>query len=340
MTGPTILSQIAKIRNFEKGQRAVQVINTGFQSGILNALAETPEGLTVSDLAVKLMLYEPFLKIWCQTAYHFEVLDGDGRGRFRLQPFLEEVLGLNRFLEEDRIDMGRTGEGQDPFLAYLRTGRSPHPPKSALASLAAARATKSMITIFHSMIFPENNDLKGRLEEGCRYLDIGCGSGTLLIDLARLFKKSRFVGIDPDPYGIERAVRSIARFGFEERVGLENRGGEEIDFLEEFEMAGMVLTLHEVLPEIRPETVKKIGQALKPGGKLLILDYPYPSTLEEFRDPRYEYGIMEQYFEAMSGIVHISREEQEDLLLKAGFTDIRRRPVGDGGMLDFITAVK
>jgi SAM-dependent methyltransferase len=336
----TLLSQIDKIRDFEKGHRAVQILNTGFQCGILNGLAETSEGFSVPELAVKLMLYEPFLKIWCQTAYHFEILDGDNLGRFRLQPFLEEALGLNRFSEKDLTGIGQTVEGQDPFVSYLRTGRFPHLPKSALSSMAISRATKSTSTLFLSMIFPQHEDLRRRLEEGCGFLDVGCGSGTLLIELARVFKKGRFVGIDPDPYGVETAETSIAHLGLEDRVRFENMGGEEILFHQEFEMAGLVLTLHEILSEVRLEALKKIGMALKPSGTLLILDYPYPSSLEEFRNPRYEYGIIEQYFEALGGIVHINREEQDDLLRKAGFTGISRMAVGDGGKLDFITARK
>ncbi len=102
----------------------------------------------------------------------------------------------------------------------------------------------------------------------------------------------------------------------------------------------MVLTLHEILPEVRPEALMKTFQALKKGGRLLILDYPYPGRLEDFRNPRFDYGIIEQYFEAMGGIVHIAEEEQDELLSRAGFKTIERMPVGDGGMLDFITARK
>ena len=72
----------------------------------------------------------------------------------------------------------------------------------------------------------------------------------------------------------------------------------------------------------------------------MILDYPYPGRLEDFRNPRFDYGIIEQYFEAMGGIVHIPEEEQDELLSKAGFKTIERMTVGDGGMLDFITARK
>ena len=91
------------------------------------------------------MLYEPFLKIWCQTAYHFEILDCDERGRFKLQPFLDEVLGLDMsFLGRTRKEKtSPTGNTQyegidDPFFEYIRTGRPTYTVKSPWLHLSPA----------------------------------------------------------------------------------------------------------------------------------------------------------------------------------------------------------
>ena len=197
-----------------------------------------------------------------------------------------------------------------------------------------------MTTIFTSMIFPGKDNIKLRLEKGCEFLDIGCGSGNLIIDFAHIFKKSIFFGIDPDAYGIEKAQRSISQFSLEERVSVQNLGGEELDEQEVFQMISLVFTLHEILPEARNEVLSKAYQALKKGGLLLIVDYPYPGKLDDFRTPRYNYGIIEQYFEGVRGVLHISQEEQDELLSNAGFECIERMPVGDKGMLEFITATK
>jgi len=338
----TILSQIEKIRAFERGYRASQVINTGFRFGMLNALAESVEGLSSPELAVRLMLYEPYLKIWCRTAYHFEILDCDHQGRFKLQPFLEEVLGLGFYTQGPpaNADKRQTAMGSDPFDRYVRTGRISPSSKSPEASFAACRATKSMITIFLSMIFPDQGELKKRLEGGVKLLDVGCGSGNLLIDLASAFKNSRFAGIDSDVHGIDSAEKEIAELGLTDRIYVENVNAEDMLFQDEFEIVSLVLALHEILPGQRPAALSKVYNALKKDGRIMILDYPYPGSIEDFRNPRYEYGIAEQYFEAANGIVHISQREQDALLSEAGFKNIGRMVVSDGGMLDFVTAVK
>ena len=86
-------AQMAKVRGFEKGFMATHLINLGARLGVFEALLEEKDGLTVPVLAAKLGVHEPYLKIWCQTAYHFELLDSDAEGRFMLQPFLDEILG-------------------------------------------------------------------------------------------------------------------------------------------------------------------------------------------------------------------------------------------------------
>ena len=116
-------------------------------------------------------------------------------------------------------------------------------------------------------------------------------------------------------------------------------GAEDLPYNDEFNMVCLVATLHEILPEVRTRAVEKAYQSLKKGGKLLVLDYPYPSRLEDFRDPRYNYGVIEQYFEVINGIVHLSVREQDELLSQAGFKDIHRTDIGEG-MFDFIMATK
>ena len=54
----SVRSQWAKIRNFEKGFFATHLINIGAKLGIFEALYETKEGMTISDLASKLKLHD------------------------------------------------------------------------------------------------------------------------------------------------------------------------------------------------------------------------------------------------------------------------------------------
>ena len=46
----------------------------------------------------------------------------------------------------------------------------------------------------------------------------------------------------------------------EKRVSVENIGGEDLPYSNEFEMASMVVTLHEIPPDVRVKVVEKAYQ--------------------------------------------------------------------------------
>ena len=336
-------AQMAKVREFEKGFMATHLINLGAKLGIFEALNENKEGLTVPVLAAKLGIHEPYVKIWCQSAYHFEILDGDETGRFMLQPYLDEILGdrnhFRNYLANIAMDVDLIGEGFAKASGAFRTGRPLDIYHSPEFSELAYEPTHNIALAFLFMIFPKHKKFKQLLEKGIRFLDIGCGNASLIIQLAQAFKKCQFVGVGPDASGIKVAQSAISELGLEKRVSVVHKGGEKLTYKDEFEMVSMVVTLHEIPPAVREEAVKKAYQAMKPNGYLLVLDFPYPSKLADFRNPIYNYGILDQFHEICADCVHLTVEQQNELLTAAGFKDIQRRPIGKG-MFDFITATK
>ena len=235
--------------------------------------------------------------------------------------------------------MDIVGKGMVEAPEYFRTGEiveSYHEPEM---SKMAYETTKNIYLAFLFMILPNNEHLKQMLDEGIKFLDIGCGNGSLIIQLAEAFANSKFVGVNPDIHGIEAAKAAISHLGLEDRVSVEHMGGEDLAYKDKFDMACMVVTLHEIPPDVREKVLEKAYQTLKTGGYLLILDFPYPSKLEDFRNPMYDYGILDQFYEMCMGTVHLNMQEQEEMLSRAGFKDIQRAPVGKG-MFEFVTAKK
>lgn len=343
MEGISPGTQMAMIRNFEKGFVATHLIHIGAKLGIFEALNEVKEGMTIPDLASKLGLHEPYLKTLCQTAYHFQILDCDDQGRFILQPFLDEILAdkshFRNYLGNIALTVDIVGEVLKDAPVYYRTGKTIENLYTPEVSNVVSETTKNIHIVFFSMIFPKNDQLKQMLDRGVRFLDIGCGRGNLIIQLAQVFKNSTFIGVDPDTYGIEEAKKKIIQAALEERVSVENTGGEALLFNDEFDMASMIVTLHEIRPEVRVKIVEKAYHALKNDGLILILDFPYPSKLKDFRNPNYDFGILDQFIEACAGIVHLNTYEQNEMLMKVGFRNIQRMTIGKR-MFEFVTATK
>ncbi len=334
-------SQFAKIRNFEKGFMSIHLIDIGSKLGIFEVLNDAKNGISINDLSSKLNLHEPYVRIWCQTAYHFEIIDCDDNGNFKLQPFLDELLGdrsnVKNYLSNISL-ISFAGQGMKDASALFKNGGVVESYNTPHFSEIVYTASKNIYLVYLFMILPKNEKLKQLLDNGIRFLDIGCGNGNLIIQLAQHFKKSSFAGINPDVHGVREGENTISELKID-NVRLERLGGEKIDYIEEFDMVNMAVTLHELPPAIRPSIIENVFRALKSGGHILILDFPYPGNIKDFRNPQYEYGIFDQFYEAFIGTVHLSTEEQTALLIEKGFKNIERIQIGKG-MFEFVTAEK
>jgi len=338
-------TQLKRVRDYERGLLATHIIHMGAKLGIFDVLQQEPEGITSMDLASRLELGEVYVKSWCEAAYHFEILDCEEGARFRFAPHMDEVLGdsssVRYYMWNNALTVEIFGKA---FYApqtweLVRSGEtvpSLYPPE---LSEIASGLTQNIYLAFEYIIFPQYDHLKQRLEQGASFLDIGCGWANLICQLARLYPMSIFIGVDPDTYAIEAAEKTIAERGLDHRVRVEQARGEDIAYEAEFDLVSMVVSLHEILPAVREQAVARAYAALRPGGHLLVLDFPYPNRIEDFRDPAYSFAIYDQFFERFGGIAHLTNAERDSLLLGAGFADLSKTTIGKG-MFELVVAKK
>lgn len=336
-------TQMQKVRDFEKGFVATHLIHMGSKLGLFETLSKTRQGLTSDELAVRQGLHEPYVRIWCCTAYHFGILEVDASGRFTLEPFLTEILADTSHFKNYQGNIATSvevfGRLFDRFPEYFKTGEPYENLYTPEMSRAYYEATKNIHLVFRYMILPRNHLLKEALERGCKFLDIGCGRASLIVALAQVFEASSFVGIDPNLYGIEEAKKAISQLGLGKRVSVENIGGEELAYVNEFDVATMVANVHEIKPGLRETVLRNAFQALKAEGQLLLLDFPFPAEMVDFRNPLYDFAILDQFRKAIVGYGHTSTYKRDHMLGSVGFKDLDRRTIGRG-MFELVTATK
>jgi ubiquinone/menaquinone biosynthesis C-methylase UbiE len=111
------------------------------------------------------------------------------------------------------------------------------------------------------------------LQRGETVLDVGCGTGTLAIEVQRrIGSVGRVVGIDPSSEQIARARAKAAR----RRVPIEFQVGviEQLAFPDQtFDVVLSTLMMHHLPASLKWQGLMEIARVLKPDGRLIIADF-------------------------------------------------------------------
>jgi SAM-dependent methyltransferase len=116
------------------------------------------------------------------------------------------------------------------------------------------------------------------LRGGQRVLDLGCGTGTLLLMLGESHPDCELWGLDGDRAVLARAMRKLAASGG--RARLIAALGDRMPFRPgSFDRVLSSLFFHHLPSAIKVPVLEAALQALKPGGELHVLDFGRPSNI-------------------------------------------------------------
>lgn len=131
----------------------------------------------------------------------------------------------------------------------------------------------STITFGFERRFREKQLQFAKLQTGERVLDVGCGTGTLAIAAKQhVGANGAVTGVDPAAEMVERATLKANRAGVD--VAFRTAAAEELPFANgTFDVVLSSLMLHHLPYETRRAGVQEMRRVLKPGGRLLAIDF-------------------------------------------------------------------
>jgi tRNA (cmo5U34)-methyltransferase len=168
--------------------------------------------------------------------------------------------------------------------------------------------------------------------ESANVLVIGAGGGMELKALAQAHSQWRFVGVDPSQPMLDLAAATLGALA--ERVQL-HHGYTDTAPTGPFDAATCLLTMHFVPVEERKSTLMEIHRRLKPGTPFVMAHLSFPQAPEEREVWLSRYvafavtsGVDAQNARKAASAIGstlplLSPEREEELLVEAGFANVR-----------------
>jgi SAM-dependent methyltransferase len=257
------------------------VIYLGLHLGLFERIRSAGgAGITAADLASAAGCAREPVDAWIRAAHAGELIEHDGT-HVRLDEASASVL-----LDETRPEYlgGQFVAAVVSSLDYagladfFKTGRpiDERPPRFHRAIEAV---TVQDIAVFFQEGLAELPDLAARLASGGRILDVACGGGKWLIAVATRFPATELLGVEFEPDSVARAMRHVTGAGLDGRIRIEAREIPSMPYSAEFDLVYMQDALHEMPDPVG--SLRAAWRAVRPGGRLVVLEWCLPSSLDE-----------------------------------------------------------
>ncbi|HET9714157.1 MAG TPA: class I SAM-dependent methyltransferase [Pyrinomonadaceae bacterium] len=159
---------------------------------------------------------------------------------------------------------------------------------------------------------------QANIKPGQHILDIGCGTGTLVVLLKRRYEDVEVAGLDPDPKALRRAKTKVRRAGVS--VQLDQGFADELPYEQaSFDRVLSSFMFHHLEGQDREKTLQEVSRVLKPGGSFHLLD---------FVSDHGSHGFLNRLVHSHAELKDNTDERILQLLSSAGFTNAEKVRAG------------
>ena len=322
-------SQARTLRGWMLGLHATHILDVGGRLGYFSELHRRGGSATAAELAAAQNLDPWRTAVWCKAACTVGILqaaDETSETSFRFAPFMDELLAENAPDLLASHVLASLSRDYPSYPEAFRTGATKtfhEHDEDFFSHQGRISALRAPLVVAAARKLP---GVEERLSAGGTAMDIGSGSGTVLISFADTFPSCQVIGIEPLPYFAQTSRQLIQERNLEQRVRVESVGGEQMGFDQDIDLITMVQVFHELPDKEKINILRQCHTGLKPGGSLLIVDRCSPETAEDMQDRRFTMSIIEQWFEVTWGNIVNTRSEILGMLQETGFSVTQENP--------------
>lgn len=307
------------------GFYGVWVGHIGRRMGLFERISK--DSLSPDQLASATGLDRSAVRAWCSAAKSLGFVKQRG-GKLAMTGRMKEILldpSSPQYLGGQFSYLAGRSLGYGGMDELFKSGKT----KDMSSSFdAIEQATDWDHYAFLSAV-KSNKHLHSLLSEGCRFLDVGCGTGTLIEKLCSAYPHSKFVGVEPSPVAVGKAARMAAG----KPVRILKQSGESMDFDEEFDMVYLGESLYAAAD--KQKVLANCFNALNKTGTIAVVE----GLLSDSGTSMEDQLIMGMQIDfALQGHRFLTKKEIRTLLKDAGFSKIRFQNFG--GSLFLVTARK
>lgn len=332
---------------FSKLEGAVTagMIHLGDKLGLFRALAESDVPLTSLQLADACNLHERWVREWAFNQAAARLIIADTTNDPVTFSLSDEAVAVFATPEHPAFGMGMfhrlpaTMRSLEQLPAAFSSGigydYDSHGPEGAVGIEKSFEPWSNAFLV--PAVLPTLEGIVDRLDAGASVVDIGCGAGSAVLQMARRFPNSTFVGYDISQYALDRANQKLRESGVSNVEFHDPR----VHSIPSDHSVDLVTTFDCIHDMTHPrEMVSEIRRAVKDDGTWLLVDIKAFDTFAEnasnnpMASLMYGISVMSCMSSAMSsadgeglGTLGLSENTARAMTRAAGFTRFRRLDV-------------